>query len=94
MTEREVTEMFLHDGTEWSGQRALERFIRQNGWSIGPTDVTGIRGVICEPGIQIAKWKNLTPAERQECDGQVRTVSGRGRDGDFMLHAIAMVGAS
>jgi len=90
----EVTEVFLHDGTEWSGQRALEAFIRRQGWSIGPTDTTGIRGVICEPDVQIAKWKNLTPIERDECDGQVRTVSGRGRDGDFLLVACPWRGSN
>jgi hypothetical protein len=81
----EVTEVFEHDGTDWSAQLALERFVRERGWSISPTDVTGIRAVICEPGIQIAKWKNLTPAERQECDGRVGTLSGRGRDGTFVM---------
>lgn len=86
-TETEVTEVFEHDGTDWSAQRALERYVQQRGWSISPTDVTGTRALICEPGVTIAKWKNLTPADRADCDGQVRTVAGRGRDGTFMLVA-------
>lgn len=67
----DVVITFNHDGTAWSAMRSAEAFIRGKGWSIGPSDVTGIRGVICRPGVAVAKWKNLTPEQRDQCDGQL-----------------------
>jgi len=73
---------FEHGGSDWDAMRNAEAAIRAADWSVGPSDVTGIRGVIAAPGVRIAKWKNLTPEERAECDG---VLVGRGRDAHRML---------
>lgn len=66
-TVTEVTEVFEHDGTDWSAQRALERYVHQQGWSISPTDVTGTRALICEPGWTIAAtMSELTDEQRAQ----------------------------
>lgn len=55
---------------------ALARYVLRSGWSIGPSDTTRRRGIVARPGVVVAKWTNLTPAERSECD-YVAVGSGR-----------------
>ena len=74
---------FEHGGSDWDAMRNAETAIKEAGWSVGPSDLTGIRAVLAAPGIRIAKWKNLTTAERAECDG---VLIGRGREAHRMLH--------
>lgn len=65
-----------------------DRFIRERGWSVGPPDVTYRRGVLFERDVQIAKWKNLSPVERAECDA---VLVGSSRTGPLRLVPIADV---
>lgn len=65
---------------------AAERFVREQGWSVGPTDVTGLRGILFRPGVLIAKWKNLTLAERAQCDAVMASQDGN-RHGSVTIAA-------
>ena len=53
---------------EPSPRAEAETFIRNNGWSIGSSCMGGKRGVIFEPDVLIAKWRNLTLRERETVD--------------------------
>lgn len=74
--------VFPNDGSEWSAMHAAERHIREQGWSVGPTDITGRRGVVFQPDVRVAKWKNLTPAEQAACDA---VLVGRSRNENLTL---------
>lgn len=73
---------FAHTGEDWSAMLAAEAYIRERGWSVGSSDRLGVRGIIFEPGVAIAKWHNLNAAQRDECDARLE---GRGRDADRVL---------
>lgn len=75
---------FLNDGTEWSAMRALERWVKESGYSIGPTDVTtNQRAIICEPNVLVAKWRNLTQSEKDTSD---LIATGASRWGEIIVH--------
>ncbi|MEM7096167.1 MAG: hypothetical protein AAF567_24390 [Actinomycetota bacterium] len=61
---------------------AANAWIKERGWSAGPSCRSRFRGIIAKPGIRIAKWRNLTLAEQQACDG---VLAGSGRDGPLAL---------
>lgn len=74
--------VFEHTGPEWSSKRAAEKFIRDQGWSVGWSDVTGCRAVVFRPDALVAKWRNLTAYERADADAYLL---GRARTGDLTL---------
>lgn len=78
---------FENDGTEFSALYAAEKFCRDRGWSFGPTDVTGVRCVLFRPGVDVAKWKNLTPTERRASDAVITTnrAAGGSRTGTVTI---------
>lgn len=82
MTDIELPITFPCDGQLWTAKRAAEAFIREQGWAVGPSDVTGRRGVMFNGDYIVAKWKNLTPAERTACDA---VLVGGGQTGDRIL---------
>jgi hypothetical protein len=65
------------DDGEWAAMRRAEAYIREQGWSVGPSCMSGNRGILKRPDVRIAKWRNLSPQEKRECDG---ILIGRGRD--------------
>jgi len=70
------------DDTDWTAMHACEKWVKAEGYSIGPTDRTHCRGVLFEPGVRIAKWHSLTPTERAGCDA---VVVGSNRNGPLTL---------
>lgn len=76
-----IKTVFKHTGEDWSAMRCAERYILEQGWTVGPSDMTGNRCVM-RGDYRIAKWKNLSHAERGECDGKL---VGRGRDTERTL---------
>lgn len=67
----------------WHALRKAEAYIREQGWSVGPTALGGTRGIIKRPDVVIAKWRNLTQAEKDACDG---VMTGTGRYSDRVIH--------
>lgn len=59
---------FANPDDRHEATRRAQRYIKENGWSVWSTEVSGNRGVIFAPGVLVAKWKNLTLHERAECD--------------------------
>ena len=58
-------------------KRSAEAFVAGNRWSVGINQGPAPRGIICESGIQIAKWRNLDRVRRYQLDG-VLVPWGRG----------------
>lgn len=73
--------VFESDGSEWSAKLAAEAFIRDRGWSVGPSHRSGIRAVIFGD-CAVAKWGNLTDEDRRATDA---FLVGHDRNGDLML---------
>lgn len=60
---------------------AAEEWCREHGVSYGSSERGNPRGLLVGDYL-IAKWKNLTPKERQECHG---TMTGDGRYGPITI---------
>lgn len=54
---------------EFYSMYAAERWLHENGYSSGSTDITKFVGLLKGEKILIAKWKNLTKDERAALDG-------------------------
>ena len=70
-------------GTEtFEAMRAAERWARAFGWVIAPNQAGSPRGISFGDFLSIAKWRNLTVAERAECDAYM---IGNGRHGPITI---------
>lgn len=56
------------ESNEFAACRAAEAWCESQGISVGPSQADGPRGLLWGD-FQIAKWRNLTPAERKACHG-------------------------
>lgn len=80
---RRVIRSVVFDGPGHLGTAKADKYCRTEGWSIGPTDMSGMRAVIFAPGVRVAKWRNLSPAERDMVDA---VVTGHGQGKPKVLH--------
>lgn len=55
------------DGDRHGASAALNRWVREQGWSIGPSCTAGRRGIMFGDAT-IAKWHNLSALEQAQCD--------------------------
>ncbi|MBP8233127.1 MAG: hypothetical protein KAY22_12540 [Rhizorhabdus sp.] len=74
------------DSGDGAGVRAAESALQAAGFSIGPMQARESRCLLLGD-VKIAKWRNLTAAERIACHGQMW--GGRGGSVTIMLHADA-----
>lgn len=77
--------VFEGNGSDFSAMREAERWIRERGWSVGPTDRSQIRAVMFGSDWVISKWRNLTEHERATTHAVLR---GSNRHGPLTLHRI------
>lgn len=65
----------------FAAMRAAERYIRNRGWTVGPSQRSSPRGIMFDKYV-IAKWRNLSWAERVACDAYL---VGNGRYGPLTI---------
>ncbi len=82
MNKREILieKIFDNKGT-FEALHAAQSWCKENGFSFGPTCVCAPQAVL-KGDWDIAKWRNLTPSERNDIDG---TISGDGREGPMTV---------
>lgn len=73
--------VFNQKGT-FQALRAAETWCKQNGISVGQSCALGPSGLLFGHYDWIAKWRNLTPAERAQLHG---TMSGDFREGPVVI---------
>lgn len=73
---------FTGDGTDFSAKREADTYIRQQGWTVGPSSRFGVRAVMFGPDWIVAKYHNLTSEEKA---GTHAYLVGRGRSGPLTL---------
>ncbi|MEH6483079.1 MULTISPECIES: hypothetical protein [Pseudomonas] len=61
---------------------AAQAWLKGKGYSYSSTSRDSTVGIIARPDVCIAKWHNLTPTERAQCDG---TLTGDFREGPLTL---------
>jgi hypothetical protein len=71
---------FEADGTAFGANNKAENWLKDNGYSYGSFCVGGPQGVMMGD-CDIAKWGNLSPAERRLMDGTLHC----GRNQDVVL---------
>lgn len=72
MSERiERIERFQPGEYPFSASRKAEEWLREKGWSYGSMQRDQPRGVYRGDAI-IAKWRNLSKADRKNLDGEIR----------------------
>ena len=67
------TEISPHD--DFAAVNAAEKWLRENGYSVGVMQAHSPRGII-KGDVIIAKWRNLSSKDRAELDGEM--IGGRG----------------
>lgn len=67
---------FKGDGSTFGAAYEAEKWLRDNGYSVGPMCV-GYPQAVLKGNFAIAKWRNLTREERLAVDGTLD--SGRGQ---------------
>jgi hypothetical protein len=72
--------VFSNAGT-FSASRAAEQWLRDRGFSFGSSQVGGPQA-IWHGDCDIAKWRNLNPAEKRDCHA---TLDGNGREGPMTI---------
>jgi hypothetical protein len=60
--------LFQGSGETFSALYEAENWLRENGYSVGPTSMDGPQGVV-KGKAYISKWRNMTESEQQELDG-------------------------
>lgn len=72
--------IFKGDGSTFGATYEAQRWLRDNGYSYGSSCVMYPQGVV-KGDVYIAKWRNMTPAERNAMDGTLDA----GRDRQAVL---------
>jgi hypothetical protein len=73
---------FNQTGT-WAALDAARSWCREHGISVGQSSATGPTGLLFGKFGWIAKWRNLTPDEREALHG---TMDGDFREGPVVIH--------
>lgn len=83
--DKKMSEMiFKGDGSTFSAKYEAEKWLRDNGYSFGPSCV-GDPQPVFKGDCCVSKWRNLSPKERLCVDGTLHA----GREGDATLRLIA-----
>jgi hypothetical protein len=69
--EHQFEKVFEADGTPFGATWAAEKWLRENGYSYGPSCI-GCPQAIIKGDISIAKWRNLTSDEKRTVDGTLQ----------------------
>ena len=79
-----INEIIFNAEGDFEAYRDAERFAHENGYSIGsmcsPLPTALIKG-----DYNVAKWKNLTPAQRFVVDGMITSEGYRFREGPVKI---------
>jgi hypothetical protein len=67
--------VFDGDGSTFGAMYEAEKWLRDNGYSVGPSCVSGPQGVV-KGDAYISKWYNMTKREQSNMDGTLQA----GRD--------------
>ena len=73
---------FKQQGT-WQAKEAAEAWCQANGISVGQSSADGPSGLLFGDYDWIAKWRNLTPQERDDLHG---TMDGNFREGPVIVN--------
>jgi hypothetical protein len=68
------------DGDSFSAYRAAEAWCQEQGYSVGSMQ-RGAPTLIYYGDCDVAKYRNISPAERKSAIGTIEGVGGRFRDG-------------
>ncbi|GAB0154682.1 hypothetical protein [Marinobacterium sp. BA1] len=60
--------LFNGNGDEFSAKYEAEKWLRENGYSVGSSSIDGPQGVV-KGDAYISKWRNMTKREQNEMDG-------------------------
>ena len=66
---------FKNDGTDHSGLRACQSYLKEHGFSYGAMQRDDPMAVF-KGEVAIAKWRNLNHYEKQIVDGTIESVGG------------------
>lgn len=80
--ERVELPVTFHGDRDFEATRAAEQFLRDNECAYAPMQGGAPRGVMFDGDYLIAKWRNLTVAERKTCDAYML---GDGRHGPITI---------
>lgn len=81
MTDRKAVTRAFHGKADFRATNDAEAYLTRRGFSFGPMERGSPRGVMFGD-FQIAKWHNLSPAERDACHG---LIEGNGRNGPVVV---------
>jgi hypothetical protein len=76
-----MTTITFHREEQFEAKHAAETWLASNGYSVGPTQIGGMRGVL-KGDFAIAKWRNLCAEEKEQLDG---TMTGDMRHGPVTI---------
>jgi hypothetical protein len=76
--------IFKGDGSTFIAKREAEQWLRDNGYSFGPSCIAGPQAVF-KGDCYVSKWHNLNQKERLSADGSLHA----GREGDATLRLTA-----
>ncbi|WP_185961250.1 hypothetical protein [Telmatospirillum sp. J64-1] len=75
--------IFPYDGTPFGAMWAAERWLAENGYSVGHSEKGSPRGIL-KGDYDIQKWRNLRPQDRAALDGEM--IGGRDQDQIIRIH--------
>jgi hypothetical protein len=73
------TKVFPHTGEDFSANSAAEKWLKENGFSIGTMCAPEPRAIL-HGNTYIPKWKNLSSEDREEVDGVAKATNWRTGD--------------
>lgn len=80
----QVIKRFEHTGKPWSGLDAAQKWCHKHGYDTGSMQRGEPTGVAKAPAL-VAKWRNMSPAERKRLGGTMRPAGDRFMDSACIL---------
>ncbi len=83
MTEKNhpFEKVFMSDGSPFNARYAAQDWIERHGGSVGPSSIGSPMGIVMQPDVYIAKFRNMTKKEQEELDGTL----SHSRGGDAVI---------
>lgn len=75
----EMTKVFTYDPSDsdpWNAYFAAESWVMSQGYSVGRMQA-GAPTAIFKGDCDVSKWRNLSRAEQEACDGTIKSRGGR-----------------
>lgn len=69
MRKVKLEKVFPNTGIEFSAINDAEKWLKENGYSVGPMDATAHKCAIFHGNYVIGKWRNLDHKEKDSIDG-------------------------